>query len=228
MEDRGLLEAYRSGQSDALETVYRHYVGAVERLVRFGFSFSSMGRPFRFMGYSSEFERQEMVQETFIRVFGVKARQGYSGLKPFGPYVSGIARNLVVDEFRRRRREMSLFVSEEGDLQSLDVVDRALLAQSPVGQWSRKLESPEEVIAKSELSALMVDFITSLDEKSETLVSAHFIGGCSQSEVGELLGLDRNGVRKEIRKLRLKLLMFMKSRGEIGSLDATELMKALT
>jgi len=227
MDDRTLLEGYRRGDSKALEAVYRHHVGHVELLLKKGFSFSSGGRTFRFVGFASAVERQEVLQETFIRAFGERARMGYSGLKPFKPYLLGIARNLVIDEFRRRQREMSLFVLEDGtDGQILDVVDKALLENSPVGDWARRQSNPERLVARRRMDALMREFIAELDEEATHLIQIHFIEGNSQHDTAELLGLDRNKVRKQLRMLRLRLLRFMKSRGRIHSLDPDELLAA--
>ena len=226
MEDRSLLKAYRRGDSKALEVVYRHYAGKVERMIRSGFSFSSGGQTFRFMGFHSAFEREEAVQETFIRAFGTRAREGYSGLKPFGPYLSGITRNLIIDEFRRRRREMSLFVSEDGEARSLDTIDSALLEQSPLGEWARRGSDPESAVVKRELKALMAAFMDELDDDAKKLVQIHFMEGRSQQHAAELMNIDRNKIRKEIRLLRLRLLRFMKCRGEIESLRPEELLAA--
>ncbi|MBH25227.1 MAG: hypothetical protein CMH57_12385 [Myxococcales bacterium] len=225
MDDRSLLEAYRRGDPAALEAVYRHHVDHVELMLRKGFTFSSGGKTFRFMGFGSAMERQEVLQETFIRAFGEKARIGYSGLKPFKPYLLGITRNLVIDEFRRRQREMSLFVAEDGgEGLVLDTVDGALLEQSPVGDWARHRPNPEQLAAQRQMDALMREFISEQDDETMRLIRTHFIEGNSQQQTAALLNMDRNMVRKQLRMLRLRLLRFMKSHGQIRSLDPDELL----
>ena len=225
MTDRNLLDAYRRGERGAMEEVYRLYVTDVEKLLRRGFTFSSNGKTFRFAGFASAFERQEMVQETFIRAFGERARTGYSGLRPFKPYLLGIARNLIIDEFRRRRREMSLFTPEDGaEERGLDLVDDALLEQSPVGAWARRAHNPERATTQQRTNTLMRAFVAELDEDAQRLVHVHFIEGKSQQETADILNTSRNAVRKEGRLLRLKLLRFMKSRGHIHNLDPDELL----
>ena len=48
----------------------------------------------------------DLVQETFARAFGERARLGFDGIREFGPYLGTIARNLLVDWARRRGREV--------------------------------------------------------------------------------------------------------------------------
>lgn len=227
MEDRQLLERYRAGEADALERIYRHYIGQVEALLRAGFSFSSGGKMLRFVGYRSAFERQEAVQETFIRAFSERARMGYSGLKPFAPYLLGIARNYVIDEFRRRRRELALFVPEDGEGRTLDAAHPADLQHAPIGRWTRLRNDPEREASRKALRALLHEFMDELDDEAREVLTLHFIDGMSQAKVADAMRTDRNRVRKNLKETRLRLLRFMKRRGVIGSLDASEVFNAL-
>ncbi|MEO1270395.1 MAG: hypothetical protein AAFX99_20100, partial [Myxococcota bacterium] len=65
-----------------------------------------------------------------------------------------------------------------------------------------------------------------LDDEDTQLLQLHIIEGNSQQRTAELLKLDRNGVRKQLRLLRLRLLRFMKSHGQIRNLDPDELLAA--
>lgn len=227
MEDRQLLARYRAGEADALERIYRHYVGQVEALLRAGFTFASGGKVLRFVGYRSAFERQEAIQETFIRAFSARAREGYSGLKPFAPYLLGIARNYVIDEFRRRRRELALFVPEDGEGRTLDAAHPADLQHAPLGRWTRQRADPEREAARKALRALLREFMEELDDEALEVIQLHLIDGMSQAKVADVMRTDRNRVRKTVKETRLRLLRFMKRRGVIGSLDADEVFNAL-
>ncbi len=225
MEDRQLLEAYRNGEEAALNKVYEHYRPSVERLLRGGFSFSSGGQTFRFRGYHTAFELQDAVQEAFMKAFRQNARQGYSGLQPFGPYLMGIARNLVIDEFRRRRREMALFVPESAEVRLARSESQETSTSS---QWARHWSNPEVGVMRRQQHTLVKDFLTELEPQLQQLVQLRFIDGLSQEETADLMGVDRNRIRRMIKDLRMKLLRFMKRRGQISSLDARELIKMLS
>ncbi len=225
MEDRRLLMAYRQGEEGALGAIYAHYQGSVAGLLRSGFSFSSGGQALRFRGYGSPFELQDALQETFLKAFGEGARQGYSGLTPFGPYLLGIARNLVIDEFRRRRREMALFVPESAEVRISQA--EALGQEVTTGQWAGQWANPERLAIERQQSALVIDFLADLDEGQRQLVALRFVEGLSQEETADRMGVDRNRVRRMVKELRVKLLRFMKGRGHISALDASELLGLL-
>ncbi|MCH9685148.1 MAG: hypothetical protein K0V04_27165, partial [Deltaproteobacteria bacterium] len=90
-----LLREFRAGQTHALGEVYRMHAKEVSTQLRHGFSFQTAGRHHRFVGYRSAFEMHDALHETFRRAFEPRAREGYDGLRPYGPYLRAIARNVV-------------------------------------------------------------------------------------------------------------------------------------
>lgn len=226
MQDRELLIAYREGRGDALNKVYHHFRDDVSRLLGAGFGFSSGGKRYRFTGYRTAFELEDAIQETFLKAFGERARNGYSGLQPFRPYLLGIARNLVIDDYRRRRREMAIFVPEEVDLQRVEPDTQG--SASSMGGWGARSLDPEQEAMRAQRRELIQDFLETLDEKQRELVRLHFMERLSQESTAEAMQVDRNRIRRMVRDLRLKLLRFVKSRGQIKTLDAGELLSHLT
>src|SRR5262245_32688176 len=92
---RALLDGFRRGDGEALTQVYRLHAAEVAGYLRHGFTFAAGSEHFRFTGYTSAFELQDALHETFRRVFEPRARLGYDGVRPFGPYITMVARNLV-------------------------------------------------------------------------------------------------------------------------------------
>ncbi|MGB1013782.1 MAG: RNA polymerase sigma factor, partial [Nannocystaceae bacterium] len=97
---RGLLKGFRAGEHQALTTVYREHADDIARILRRGFAFNSAGKKLRFVGYHSGFELHDALHETFRRAFEPRARDGYDGIRPYGPYLRTIARNIVLQTFR--------------------------------------------------------------------------------------------------------------------------------
>lgn len=225
MEDRALLEAFRRGDEAALKKVYEHYLPTVQRLLRGGFSFSSGRQTYRFRGHGSAFELQDAVQETFLKAFRPRAREGFSGVQPYGPYLLGIARNLVIDEFRRRRREMALFVPEQAEVHLARSDEQELTTTS---QWTRRGANPELGALRRQQNALLKEFLKELDAEHQRLINLRFVQGLTQEETALEMALDRNRVRRMVKELRLRLLRFMKRRGQINALDARELIGMLS
>ncbi|MEO1269814.1 MAG: sigma factor, partial [Myxococcota bacterium] len=110
-EDRGLLEAFRSGDAATLGQMYRRYAPALNRFVSGGFSTTSDGRSIR-ISIEDPNERMEIIQETFARAFTERNRLAYDGYRPYGPYLVRICRNLVIDHVRAKQRRDRLFVAD--------------------------------------------------------------------------------------------------------------------
>jgi RNA polymerase sigma-70 factor, ECF subfamily len=102
-DDRALLEAFRRGERAALGAVYAAYAGQVTEIFVHGFQFDSQGRTMRFRGFSDPLELEQFVQDAFLRAFSEKARLAYDGVRPYAPYLLRLAKNVVIDELRRRK-----------------------------------------------------------------------------------------------------------------------------
>lgn len=224
MDDRALLDGFKAGEESALYQVYLHYRDGVGKLLRGGFSFRSGSERFRFAGFQSEFEIEDALQETFLKAFAEKARLRYSGLRPYAPYLHGIARNLVIDEFRRRKREMALFIPEGAEVRLVE----ESADDAPLGEWTRAPKGPERLNIRRQQQEMVQAFLESLDADQRRLVQLRFVEGLSQEETAEQMGVDRNRVRRSIKEIRARLLRHMKREGQIRALDARELLALLT
>lgn len=94
--NRALLTAFRRGERNALETVYRATVDDVLTVLRLDFRIRSAD------------EQMELAQEIFVKAFSESGRQGYDGLRPYRPYLKRIAKNHMVDRLRKSGREAPL------------------------------------------------------------------------------------------------------------------------
>lgn len=216
-----LVEAFRRGDREVLADLYRAHVDDVRRLLRDGFSFRSKGAPMRFGGFREPFRLQEVLQESFIHAFREKARHGYDPAQPYRPYLVTIVRNYVIDHFRRERTEAALFVrigdlAAEGE-SAEEALDRAARTTGEA--------TPEVEAVRAQLSATLQQFVATLDDEDAAILQRHLMGELTQTEVAELLGMDRNDVRKRIRLMREKLLRHLKREGFIGSLDPAEVLE---
>ena len=68
-----LLAAFKRGERDAMDEVYRHYVPGVPAFLRKGFTFRSGKGHFYFKGIQDPQELKSAVQEVFRRAFEEKA-----------------------------------------------------------------------------------------------------------------------------------------------------------
>lgn len=224
---RALLSGFRAGEREALTTVYRMHVETVALLLRQGFSFESGGHRHRFAGYGSGFELQDALHETFRRAFEPRAREGYDGIRPYGAYVTTIARNLVLRSFRARE---VLFPLEAAD--DLGATGGQLVAVD-VGP------TPERELHDRQVLELVERFLATLAPDERRLIALRYVEGLSQRDAADVLGLGRQRIRTREQALRTKLLAYLREHGEaalvegvlasvgLPALLGTELLRAL-
>ena len=169
--DRGLLDAFRRGDREALATVYFHYVDDIAAIVRHGFSVPATGA--RVRGVFDEQAQRDVVQEVFARAFAPRARDAYDGVRPYGPYLRRIARNLMIDRARA-----------EGQTVALD--DDVEIAAEP-----EPPDDAEWIALRSETAA----YVAGLPAELQKLVDLRFERELSQEDAARELGVSRRRVR---------------------------------
>jgi RNA polymerase sigma factor (sigma-70 family) len=198
---RALLSGFRAGEREALTTVYRLHAETVALLLRHGFSFESGGHRHRFAGYGSGFELQDALHETFRRAFEPRAREGYDGIRPYGAYVTTIARNLVLRSFRARE---VLFPLEADTGSTIG----PMLAAVDVGP------TPERELHDRQVLELVERFLATLAPDERRLIELRYVEGLSQRDAADALGLGRQRIRTREQAVRAKLLAFLREHGE--------------
>lgn len=202
---RELLRGFKAGERAALTEVYRLHAEPVALLLRHGFSFESGATRHRFVGYGSGFELQDVLHETFRRAFEPRARTGYDGIRPYGAYVTTIARNLVLRSFRARVVLFPLADGEHPTTATLAPID-----ESP---------SPERELHDAEVRQLVAAFLATLEPDQQRLIQLRFVDGLSQRDASEALGLGRQRVRTSEKQLRRQLLVYLREHGETALID---------
>jgi RNA polymerase sigma factor (sigma-70 family) len=203
---RSLLSGFRAGEREALTTVYRMHAEPVALVLRHGFSFESGGHRHRFAGYGSGFELQDALHETFRRAFEPRAREGYDGIRPYGAYVTTIARNLVLRSFRARE---VLFPLEADAAPS----GAPMLAAVDVGP------TPERELHDRQVLELVERFLATLTPDDRRLIELRHVEGLSQRDAADVLGLGRQRIRTREQALRSKLLAYLREHGEAALVD---------
>ncbi|TPV94391.1 MAG: sigma-70 family RNA polymerase sigma factor [Myxococcales bacterium FL481] len=199
-----LLVDFRAGHREALTKVYELHAPLVAQVLRHGFAFSSRGQQRRFVGYRSAFEFQDALHETFRRAFEPRARLGYDGIRPYGPYLATIARNVVLRSFRAREVLFPAVGEDQLQDEPAVVVSHELTA------------SPERQIHEDQVRSLVDRFLDTLDQTDRRLVELRFRRGLSQRDAAAELGLGRQRIRTRELKVRKQLLAFLHERGESG------------
>ncbi|HKO50537.1 MAG TPA: sigma-70 family RNA polymerase sigma factor [Polyangiaceae bacterium] len=172
-----LLFDFRAGMPAALETVYRHYVRAVDSYLR------ALARSAGSPELSQPSAVADMLQEVFIRAFSPNARQAYDGLRDFGPYLNTIARNCFIDALRRGKKERSLGLHDSA----------VALEDLPISTQDQY----EPVII-----AVLDSYLSELPAPLRGVYEQRFELGVSQQAACGKLGISRRSLRTAEERLR--------------------------
>jgi RNA polymerase sigma factor (sigma-70 family) len=181
-----LLARFRAGDRDALETVYRAYVGKVSEIVANGFRIAATGGAVLGLGRRPA-DLADAVQEIFLKALSHNARQSFDGVRDFGPYLGRIARNVMIDRARRLGRELLM---PEVDLDAVRPAESDPCAEI-VAQW----EDPNAIeVARR--------FIEDLPPELARIHRTRYVEGLSQRDAAAHLGMTRQVLRHLEGKLR--------------------------
>jgi RNA polymerase sigma-70 factor (ECF subfamily) len=181
-DDPGLVAAIAGGRDAALSVLY-------DRYHRQCFAFS-----LRILG--SERDAEEAVQETFVRVW--RSAAAYDGTKAAVPgWILSIARNLCIDEMRRRRRRALDLPSLEGALE-LAANDRT------------DIEAERAILGEQ-----VRDALRSLPSDQRSAIELVYFHGLSSQEVGRVLSVPAPTVRSRLRLGLLKLGGTLRAEGTV-------------
>ena len=180
--NRQLLDAFRAGDRQALEAVYMFYVDTVFNLVRFGYLLAD-GK--RVPGTRQADLQRELVHDVFVRAFAERARTTYDGLRPYRPFLLRLARNVIIDAWRRR----GLALADAADVDEL-------ATEAPADDdldWQRLAQATRTWRA-------------TLDDESKSFIALRFEEGLGQRDVASRMGATRRRVRTLETLLRRALL----------------------
>lgn len=205
-EDRARLDAFRRGERPTLTDTYRHYSPAIADILAEGFSFESGDRRLHFSGFHSPFDLDDALQETFLKAFAERSRLAYDGLRPYRAYLATIARNAVIDRFRKSGRRERLFQQIVGDAAPPPAADHSL--------------------AESQLRQLIATFKATCSPVDQQLIVLRFEQNATRAAVSEATGLSAMQVRTRETKLRRALYDTLVGHG-FGPTDAALILIAL-
>lgn len=205
-QDRALLEEFRKGRRRALARVYDHYAADVARFLRSGFMYSSDGQTQRFRGYASPFDLEGAVQEVFARAFSERARLAYDGLRPYAAFLNGIAKNVALDDLRKRARRGEV-------LSPIETVEYVAHGGAAAGHALAADAEPEESLDERRGQQVVEDFLAhECGDRDRALFALRYREELSQQEAASRAGLTRIQLRRWETKFKKRLLRYLKRR----------------
>ncbi|MCH9686849.1 MAG: sigma-70 family RNA polymerase sigma factor [Deltaproteobacteria bacterium] len=156
---------------------------------------------FRFFSNKVTTGSEDLVQQTFLAC--VETHRRFRRDASFRAFLLGTARNVLYNEFRRRRRK-----DDRIDFTSMSAMD---LAPSPSSIIAEKMEQRQLLEA---LRSIPIDYQIALE--------LHLWEGLTGPEMAEVLGIAEPGVRSRLRRAKQALGERMAQlRGGGGPLEST-------
>lgn len=144
--------------------------------------------------YLRDVERaKEVTQETFVRVYVARGR--FDRSRKFRPWVLCIARNLCLNELKRRKAV---------PMESLE--DYASSAREDTGELFRSgADGPDEQLMTAERRQLVAHALEGLDPDSREIVVLRFFEHMQARDIAEIVGATEGAVRTRLHRI-LKVL----------------------
>jgi RNA polymerase sigma-70 factor (ECF subfamily) len=194
--DDETLRRFREGIPEALATVYRAHAAGLARMLR-----AAAWRGGVFSHMKSPMELENTLLETFARAFEPRTRAAYDATRPYGHFLMGIARNVLLEQSRSRELAVGLDPFEE---QGEVTEEGGGLAQS---------------LEDREVEVLVAGFKEGLTDEERRLFELRFGEGLPQEAAASRMGLTRIQVRRREHGIKTRLLGFLQARGYLEGLE---------
>ena len=146
---------------------------------------------FRFcLHYLKDAERaKDLAQETFIRVY--TARERFDQTRKFRPWVLCIARNLYLNEIKRKKAV---------SMESLE--EYASSSRDESGElFHSSADAPDESLQIAERNELVMKALAELDQESREIVKLRFFERLQAREIAEVIGSTEGAVRTRLHRI---------------------------
>lgn len=149
---------------------------------------------------SDPFAREEIVQDTLLKLIEKSARLRNLEEKALAAYISVSVRNTAYSHLRRRAKEQELFVPWNEAIPFLS------------------LETPsiEETLTTLEVKGDFMEAWTDLSAEEQFLLEGRYILRYTDRELSENLGCKPDSIRMKLTRVRRKVLKKMKERDREG------------
>ena len=203
VEDAALRRKFKRGNKAALVRIYREYAHDLVAFLKNGFVIQSRDGEYFFPGYRNDaWALENAVQEIFARCFQKRAREAYDGLRPFRNYLFTIARNFIIDEFRKHRTGKVISIAE---------IDH--FAEAPTSGEHHSPGDAEKLLQDAELKALVRTFVANLDDDSRNVFKWRFQKGTSIEYAARKLGVTEYRVKKTEQRIRRDFYQWLTRHG---------------
>ncbi len=193
--DKELLLRYRAGEPAAFRKLYEQNRKILTGFLSKGFNFKSKNSRGWFSG-ASDHELEDLISESFARMFTPTTRKNFDGDRPFSTYLCAVAKNLAIENAMLKSRFVSF------DEQNID--DWLIPNNEP---------SPDQYFFDKEIMAVTQQGISFLSKKQKICFSHRCLSGLTQRATSARMGISRTSIKKWEKDIRLSFSRLFQSTG---------------
>ncbi len=182
-EDLQYVEEARSGDKEAFSFLIEKYQ---KQIFNFIYQF--------FRDYHQSLE---VTQETFLRAF--KFIHTFQSGRKFSTWLYSIAKNLCIDEIKKRSKVNTIPISEAQKRESPDDGTSMLYVH----------KDPDAEMIKSEDKRALLEAIDKLPVKYKMVITLCYFDGMSYEEISEVVEMPLSTVKVRIFRAKKKLLEYL-------------------
>lgn len=171
VEDSILLDRYRLGNNTSFQTLFLRHKKRIFNYINSKVSDVDLSN--------------DILQETFIKVFKIIKKGSYNEQGKFLPWVLRISHNLVMDHFRKEKRSKIIY---EKDLYN---------TFSNIKSSENSLK--ENIISDKTLSKTLSSMINTLPDSQKEIVKLRFFENLSFREIAEINNISINTALGRVR-----------------------------
>lgn len=173
--DEELMAVLSEGEKDALADLVRRYQNDI----------------FRFcLHYLKEVEQaRELAQETFIRVYAARGR--FDASRKFKPWVLCIARNLCLNELKRKKAV---------PMESLEEYASSAREDSG-GIMPTAADNPDQELMAAERRQVLMEALDGLAPDAREIVMLRFFEQLQAKEIAEILDSTEGAIRTRLHRI---------------------------
>ncbi len=176
LEDEDLIERFQQGDIKAFDEIVRRYKDPLLNFI------------YRFLGNRTESE--DIVQETFLRVF--RNKHAYRKVAKFSTWIYTIAGNLAKTELRKRKKRNLFSISDIGyEDKDYEISDESL--------------SPEKAVNTNMYDEIIQKEIQNLSPKFREVIILRDIQELSYEEISKIIKIPIGTVKSRVNRARLRL-----------------------
>lgn len=171
-EKKLLYDIQREKSPDAFAELYDHYISKMYRFVYFKLS--------------NKEESEDLVSELFLKAWYYLTDDHNKDVRSFSGFIYRMARNMIVDVYRKRPKQMDLLNEHVG------------LERSPEA-------SPFEQVAIKTEADFILKQVKLLKQEYQDIVLLRHVEGLSTAQIADILGKSKTNVRVTLHRA-MKLL----------------------